>query len=275
MNEILFTIAIGILTYATCLTMQVLFAFGSAAGARLLGIAVSQINVGIGPALLQRKWAGVSIRVAAIPISASISMNDPHADAPAAEESNLPPGELLVLSMIGPLLHVIVGLALLSLCVALNDKQWVVHAGQDASASPCAVPGLVITEEPATWSGQMQLLRDTAGDFFWRVATFDSMDGWGALIGILATAVAMAEFGLPSWGVAMGVLFLVVGVVNFMPLPPMNGFHVVHGAWQLVFGRPITFKLRVNLVFVGFVVYLAILVRFVLIDYHWISSAWQ
>jgi len=271
----LFTIAIAILTYATCFATQALFAFGSAAVARLLGISVSQITIGFGPALLKRNVVGVLIRIGPIPLSASISMNDPNADASAAEESNLPPGKLLVLSMIGPSLHVIIGLALLSLCVALNDKQWAVHAGQDASASPCAVPGLVITEEPATWSGQMQLLRDTAGDFFWKLATFESLDGWGALCGVLATAVGMAEFGLPSWAVAMGVMFLVVGVVNFMPLPPMNGFHVVHGIWQLVFGRPITLKVRVNLVFVGFLVYLAILVRLVLIDYHWISSAWQ
>lgn len=40
MSQTLFTIAIGILTYATCLATQALFAFGSAAVARLLDIGI-------------------------------------------------------------------------------------------------------------------------------------------------------------------------------------------------------------------------------------------
>jgi membrane-associated protease RseP (regulator of RpoE activity) len=274
----MFTVAMSLLTYAACMIMQAFYAFGTAGMARLLGLSVTQITVGLGRPHIRWDWAGTSICICPLPLAAFVNLRDPNADdrAPSeGEEPSLPPGKHLVVALTGPMIHIVLGLALLGVPVMAGDVQWGVRADLPSQPTPCAVPGLVIIDDTATWDGQGRLLRDTAGEFVRRLVTFDSLEDWGALAGIAATAVGMADFGLGSWGIAVGTFFLVVGLWNLTPLPPFNGFHIVHGLWQIVFGAPLTFNLRLKLTYVGFLLLLAVFVRQVYVDYQWIRLAWQ
>jgi regulator of sigma E protease len=63
-------------------------------------------------------------------------------------------------------------------------------------------------------------------------------------ITIAKVAGASAEYGLSAWLNLLALLSISLAVLNLLPVPVLDGGHIVYGLIELVSGRPVTEKIQ-------------------------------
>jgi membrane-associated protease RseP (regulator of RpoE activity) len=266
-----------VLTFLAFVAVQAIHALATAGLARVVGLPVVAIQIGLGPHLLRWRWGGADFCISPIPLGAAVSFENSIAIAPETDidQPTLPPAKMLLLSLVGSTFVLACGLLLLAAPIWLGENQWVVREGEAPSVSPCAMPELVVSETKATWDGQFRLISDTAGAFFVRLVTYQDLDGWGAIVGFLATAVSMAHHSLASWLSAIGILFITFGLAQLLPAPPWNGFQFLQAIYGLATGKLFPFKVRLALTYVGVIFAFLVSLRMLAADVRWLYSLWS
>ena len=91
---------------------------------------------------------------------------------------------------------------------------------------PSAVPGLGIQRVATTWAGQTEVFDATFLSFFRHIISGEGLRDWGAGVGFLVTAGAVAAHSLEAWCTCMGIMSIGMGLFNMLPIPVLNGGHI-------------------------------------------------
>lgn len=214
---------------------------GTALVARWLGITVTEVAIGAGPTLYTWRWREEVWKLKPIPMGGHTQflgmgeteecedMDDP---LPGSYRHASATGRLLLLLVI-PCSTLFLGLLLLGVPVWVESSQLVAVAG---NVGP---PELAHNASLSSWQGQLQFAGDTAGVYLIKLATFQSLGGWGGLISFLITSAAIGSESWLDWITLMGIWGVATGLVNLTPISPMNGARIVHLlVIQIVLGRP-------------------------------------
>jgi regulator of sigma E protease len=82
----------------------------------------------------------------------------------------------------------------------------------------------------------------------------------GGPIAIAGTAYFFAKQGIPDLILFLGILSVSLAVLNFLPIPVLDGGHFVFLCWEGIRGKPPSEKVVVGATWVGFAMVLSLMV---------------
>lgn len=222
----------GIITFIIVLTLVIgIHEGGHYLAARLYGVKVDTFAIGFGSTLFSRtNKHGTEFALKAIPLGGYVSMDEKHVE-------DLPAGKRIVISLAGPAANII-PLVILALIVLGPDKLWAITQFL-GWAYAVTIQSVV---ELALWPFTTLL-----------GITPDSVNDVVGPIGIADVAYQETnENGMMKTGI---VLFLAmsigVGLFNLMPIPPLDGGHVLLAGIEKVYGKEASEKIRTRLATIG------------------------
>jgi membrane-associated protease RseP (regulator of RpoE activity) len=250
------------------------------------GIRVREVGIGYGPTVLKKVGPNWTFRVAAIPLAGYTQFHgfDDLApdDMPVLQDGSPQAGGyrdasplaqmLTVLS--GPLAVALLGVVCIAAPIWVGARQLEACSSDESFVHPCGVRGLRLGHEPVSWQSQIALFRDTAVEFTIRLATFRSLDGWGALVAFFLTAGGVGVLSFAGWLSSIGVLLLWVGAFNLLPVPGLNGFQFLLALGRWASGRALPEKARIAMTYVGLLAILVFSGRVAWVDLRWLWRAW-
>lgn len=285
----------AILTYIALQLGTAVYVFAQGLLGRRFGLVVEEIGIGIGPAIYKGNWAGMPFRIKVWPwgghtkfrgeegdeeepngsqiyVAAEISENCGTAalPEPGVRFRDAPPGTKMAVVLIGPALYLLLGLFLLGLPVLLNAKQLKVVPHDRSQVHPSAVPGLALEKSSSTWQGQANLFEQSGLEFTLRLACFQSLEGWGSFIGFIITAGVIGSLSVAGWISSLGVVFLLQGLVNLLPVPLMNGFHFLRYLLEAIIKKQLSQNQSTAFAYIGLLVLLVYFARATWIDVRWL-----
>jgi membrane-associated protease RseP (regulator of RpoE activity) len=240
------------------------------------GLIIEGMQFGYGPILYRRQFDGWELAIKLVPFGGYTEFKMD--ETPQEEDQPEGSGRLEGLSGLtaagitvsGPVVTALLGLAVAGLPVWAGADQLVVTAPADSMVHPCAVPGLALRGEPSTWDGQYTLFRETAVEFTLRLVTFQSLSEWGGLFGFIVTCGGVGALSAWAWLSSVGVVLVWIGLVNLLPVPPLNGYHALCGVYKAITGKPLSKRWRMALIWIGVLVMLVLTVRTMWIDVRWL-----
>ena len=252
---------------------------------RSFGIVVREIVIGYGPTVFSISSRKFVFRIAALPLGGYtkfLGHGEPETEALTwltgeslqGKWSDAKPFAQILTVLSGPLAAILLGLLCLAAPIWLGSRPLEVRAPSESTVQPSGVPGLILGDEPTDWESQWELFRCSAVEFTIRLATFQSLDGWGGGIAYFVTSGVVGELSFEAWLSCIGVLLVWVGTMNLLPLPCLNGFAILCGLWRAVTGRQLPERLEVWLIFFGFVAVLVLFGRAVWLDLRWLWDVW-
>lgn len=268
--------------------MGLLFLYAAAQGlaANAVGGRTELIRVGMGPTLWKTTWRGVVIELALVPIAASTKfVSEDELDFPedvAPDDSPpesgvpftlLPISSRAIVLLSGPGIAIAIGAGLLLLGMAF-PKGLVVTAPDESPAvrfPHAAVPNLAIVDHAPTASMQADLFRQTFARFVWRLATFQSLDGWGGPAGAVATWAETGRHSIGAWISSFGVIAFGLGLTNLLPVPTFNGGYLIQLAIEGTIGR-LSHQAQVRLAVVSILILIYAWTQFVIRDLAWFRA---
>src|SRR5690606_36570827 len=121
----------------------------------------------------------------------------------------------------------LIGLVLVAVPIAWEAEQVVVGTQATIAVEPTAVPELGVSDHTASWGGQRELLRDTFLEFWRRVFLLENLRGWGGFFGAMITCAPAMIISPLAWMSCFGVICVGTALVNLLPIPIMNGGHIM------------------------------------------------
>ena len=104
--------------------------------------------------------------------------------------------------------------------------------------------------------------------FITKIGTQVPLTALGGPITIATAAGYSAYEGLPKLLVFLTMLSANLAVINFLPIPLLDGGHMVFLAWEGLRGRPASEKFVVALHTVGFVFIISLMLFVIALDLH-------
>lgn len=266
------------LAYIECYSLQTIYALIIAPLARRLGIVVEQVEIGWGPTLYSHQRANEVWKWKLIPITASVKLRTSK-EANSWQVRNLLPGSYeaasagrrLVMHAAAPLAQIILGLALLGVAVVCGGDQLVAPMVFDKSLRPTEAPSLTFENRASTWEGQSRLAEDTIWYYCWRLITPREFDGWGGPVALLVTAGRVGASSILGWVTLIGLVSMVLGGFNLLPIPPLNGFHILRILASVVAGnRSCSDETITSIYKYGLLFLLLLFVRMIWLDAEWV-----
>src|SRR5579863_9243549 len=184
--------ALSIGTYAACQLLTFIWLAATAAIGTAIGAKVQSIIVGGGVVYPVRRFGSIEFCLGLLPAAGSVGFyrGEEKTERPAGESDwtpflTLSPVSRIFAFLMAAVTQAAVATLLLAIALAMPNSGVVVEKTTNvvSTVKPSAVPGLTLTFKPATVETQTALFRDTFAEFFIRVVTFRSLDGWGASIG--------------------------------------------------------------------------------------------
>ena len=245
-----------------------------------VGATVEVVSVGSGPVLFEKVIRGVKCRLSAIPGGyTKFAGQDGDLDHDNTSESVSPDGVVpygdvtilgrAVMLLSGPTSSVLIGLACVAIPVLIGADQLVVDAEVPARWAKIGVPNLTVSQQPSTWMGQRELFEKTILEFSIRTATFRSLKGWSGFFGWLSTLGSAGKHSVAAWFTCFGVTMIGIGLLNFLPIPVLNGGHLVFLVVEAVYGKP-SERLLIGATYIGMLFVLVMMVRVILADIAWL-----
>lgn len=170
---------------------------------------------------------------------------------------------------VGPLSQVLIGLVCAAIPVWIGADQVVVDAELPALWAKNGVPNLTVARHSSTWNGQLELFDNTTFEFFLRTVTFRSLNGWSGLLGWTSTLGSASKHSFAAWLSCFGVTMIGVGLANLLPVPALNGGHLVFLAIEAVNGRSPE-RLLITATYFGMLFVFVLMGRLILADIVWI-----
>jgi len=88
-----------------------------------------------------------------------------------------------------------------------------------------------------------------------------SMDAMSGPLGLHQMATKAAEAGFDQFLSMMAIISINLGVVNLLPIPILDGFHLLAAGWEAIRRRPISMRAREIANWVGLVMLVSLIVR--------------
>jgi membrane-associated protease RseP (regulator of RpoE activity) len=270
---ILFALA----TFIVNQLIQALYVFAQAWAGWRAGIHVEEVCVGFGPSVYRQGFDRWTFRFGLFPLGGYTRFKG---EGEGKDQENLPesPDDFRQASLltrlgivtIGPLTNLLVGVTLISLPIVVGAPKLMVTSPAQSMVKPCAVGGLALADETSTWDSQGEFFRDTAIEFVIRVVTFQSLENWGGYIGYIVTCGVVGSLSFWGWVTCMGTVALIYGLLNLLPLPSLNGFHVLTFLYEAVTGMTVSSPFRTTASCLGLLILLVFMLRICWIDVRWL-----
>lgn len=245
------------------------------------GATVEAIAIGCGPNLFGKNIRGVSWRIGAMPWGASTKFfgsedsEDAALDAPDKRDlqnktafNKIPLLGRVAVMLVGPLSYVFIGLTCVAIPVWNGGDQVVVNRELPMQWEKNGVPYLTVAQHPSTWAGQKELFANTTLEFGIRVMTFKSLEGWGGFIAWLWTLGSAGTNSLAVWLSCFGVTVIGIGAANLLPIPVLNGGHVLFQLTGAIFGT-VPERFLIAATYFGMMFVLLLMGRIILLDIAW------
>ena len=88
-----------------------------------------------------------------------------------------------------------------------------------------------------------------------------SMDAMSGPVGLHRMTTQAAEAGFDQFLSMMAIISINLGVVNLLPIPILDGFHLLAAGWEAIRRRPISMRAREIANWVGLVMLVSLIVR--------------
>lgn len=255
---------------------QFIYAAVQALVGKWSGAALKEVSVGWGPTVWQGALGSWRCVFRLLPLGASTTFygEDDEGTRPSGTKlfSEISAGRRSLIQLVGPFSSILIGAGLLLLPVVLSGPQVVVNPEVSAAWPRSGVPGLTATKQASTIPDQLQLFQQTAVVFTLRVITWQSLEGWGGYIAWLITCTEASQYSLSAWSTCFGAVVLWLGLMNLLPVIPLNGGHLLFNLLEVVSGRRLD-AIRVLATYVGILCILLFFARLVQADALWLARA--
>lgn len=179
-------------------------------------------------------------------------------------------GRRIVILLVGPFTSLIIGLFAIGLGCWVDPQRslrWTTDPGRKLTAS--AVPGLVISEQPPSFLGQLQTALSVFSEGFQRLALFQPLDGWCGLVGWMTTGGTVGRTSSGTWLTFIGITGLINGIANLLPIGGLNGGHILLNIIGGFSTRQSVKRLEYRFTLVGFLWLLTAFGRSIIADIIW------
>jgi membrane-associated protease RseP (regulator of RpoE activity) len=137
----------------------------------------------------------------------------------------------------GPVSSIALGVVLLLVPVVMQWPQVAVGESIETKVSPVSVPHLGISGSSSTVDGQTEFVQETIVEFWRRIFEFESKEGWGGPFAWFVTCGAVGSVSPEAWISCVALICLANGLMNLLPIPSLNGGHIVLLFFEAIFGR--------------------------------------
>lgn len=276
--------AVSLLTVVAFGITQAVYAISQAIVGRWVGATVEYISIGFGPVIFEKNMSGGVWRISAIPVGACTkflgddaesdegSKADGARNVPRICFSDLSIPRRAAIFLIGPIASIVIGLACMATSILAAGDQVVVDLALPQQWNRNGVPHLTIAQAPSTWSGQKKLFESTVLEYSIRLVTLASLNGWGGFIGWASTLGSAGLYSWTAWASCFGVTIFGLGIGNLLPIPCLNGCHLVFLIIELWLGK-FPEKFAIMATYVGMLFLLLVMGRMFLADIAWLCAA--
>jgi membrane-associated protease RseP (regulator of RpoE activity) len=272
------TVVFAVLTLAVMMALNFTYCWSMAWLGNRVGIAIDVVSVGLGKPIVRWQGARWPYQIGWIPLGGYTKFRG-EVEAPQSIHNagqsevgfnTVPALYRRTIVLTGPLVVVVIGLGVLALPVAAEAPALIATTPEDAQVKPSGIGDLKVAPAPVTWDAQFRLFRDTAGNYVYRLLTFQSLEGWSGPVGGCITCGIVAEQSIWCWVSLLGVLGVLLGVMNLLPIPAMNGFHAIGALGAAITGRRAPENVQVAMQLVGVLFTIVIGVRCLALDAVWV-----
>ena len=276
--------AVSLLTVFAFGITQAVYAISQAIVGWWVGATVECISIGFGPVIFGKTISGVVWQLSAIPVGSYTkflsddaesddgSQVDEAGDVPRESFSDLTIPRRAAISLIGPMSLIVIGLICMVISILAIGDQVVVDRGLPQQWNRTGVPHLTVAQAPSTWGGQKLLFESTVLEYSIRVVTLASLNGWGGFIGWASTLGSAGLYSWTAWATCFGVTVFGLGLANLLPIPCLNGGHLVFLIIEFALGkRPENFAIMAT--YVGMLFLFLAMSRMILADIAWLIAA--
>lgn len=220
---------------------QFIYAAVQALVGKWAGAALKEVSLGWGPTVWQGSLGSWPCVFKLLPLGCSTTFfgEDDQGTRPSGTKlfSEISAGRRSLIHVVGPISSILIGAGFLLLPVVVPGPQVVVNPELPAVWPHSGVPGLTATKQPSTIPDQAQLFQQTAVVFTLRVVTWQSLEGWGGYIAWLVTCTNASQYSLSAWSTCFGTVVLWLGLMNLLPVTPLNGGHLLFNLLEVITGR--------------------------------------
>ncbi len=304
------TAASTIITFAAFLLIVAIYQMTTAVVARLGGVCVKEIGIGFGGKLFQWRMGAVTWRINWVPLGGytkMLGMEDDDLDAPvpddcdkdhlgdssnkhadvdvrdvrhseSADPNSTQAGAFRDASLFtrvttplaGPVSSIVIGLLLLWAPIASQQPQLRFDSNRQGMQAAVAASD---SASPSTWTGQIELVDSTAGFYLKRLVTFQSLEGWGGYVAAMVTIGRAGQESIWHWCTLLGVLALVLGLINLLPMPMLNGFQIIIALFGQAAKSQRGVKVQAVCLYVGLLVLTVLFCRVAWLDFRWVFAS--
>ncbi|WP_339731052.1 site-2 protease family protein [uncultured Gimesia sp.] len=262
--------------------IQFLYVLSQSVTGRLAGTAIITNSIGMGPTLFQIYLNGTEWRVGLLPLGGSTKFVNEESllensfflteEDPIQPLYSLPVFSRALILLVGPCSNIVLGLILLWSATFFNGSKVVVAPDAGTLISPSAVPELAWKNEKANWDSQNTLIKKSFLTYWYRFFTFQSLTGWGGIMGCMVTCAAALSQSPPAWLTCFGIICLGTGCLNLLPIPILNGGYFVFLLMEAVAGKKEMIRLITKCNYAGIVIVLFVMLRLLYCDITWCYS---
>jgi regulator of sigma E protease len=263
---------------------QIVYVITQAALGLRFGATVESISVGWGPTIWKRNWRGINFVLRLMPINAYTQFASDNDDCDEDEGKrsidrsdgsairrafiDLPLARRMLIVISGPLTTLAIGAVCASIPVWIAAPQVVVDPQLPKAWPISGVPGLTVSTDASTYAGQIHLFQQTFLEFFRSALTRKLSKGWGGYFGWVSTCSSAGLHTIPAWFSCFGVVMVGIGILNLLPIPPLNGGQLVFLSIEGMFGRP-SQNVLTTITLVGMPIWLFVFLLIFFADLNW------
>lgn len=174
------------------------------------------------------------------------------------------------LMLAGPLSQFALGIAMLLIPLIVGAPQLRLTSDDAGTIRPVAVSGLSFSSEPSTIQRQVDFVVNVAGYLAPRYFFIEPLKGCGSWIGCFVTLGAVAKQSFSGWLTCVACVAIINGAANLLPIPVLNGGHILFASWAAITGSPVAEHVLIRLTIIGYLFILLIIARMICADVLWL-----
>jgi membrane-associated protease RseP (regulator of RpoE activity) len=241
-----------IVVFAAVITVLVLVhELGHFLAARWFGVPVEVFSIGFGPRLFSIRRSGVEYRFGAIPFGGYVKMagtSRSGGDATAAGFDTKAPWQRFLILLAGPVMNIAfaLGLAIVGLWVGIEVPAQGPHGMQTVIYRPEPFDAILLGGQ-AIAASSAEILRTLGGLITGTISPSHLIGP----VGLAQIAGESSQLGWRALLAAMAFISLNLGLCNLLPIPILDGGHMLMLLVEGVIRRDVPFRLRKVLVGAG------------------------
>jgi len=240
-----------------------------------MGGCIEEVKVGMGSVICEFTVREIKYKLGLFPTGGYTKIWNRN-EEDSFQRDGTPFEELSIISrmaifLAGPISSLCIGLIFLVTAQSLQFSEVVRDRESDYTIRPSAVPQLSIRAQSATTGSQASLVLGNFMEHWWRLFAMQSLQGWGGVLGMIATCGGAGAISTGAWFTCLGAIIFSLGLFNLLPIPSLSGGRILLLAWEAYRGK-LSVQALTYLFYVGMIPLTILWVRVIYADYLWFSK---